>query len=261
MKRIFTDEIIDFMIAHHKRYTVKQIAEKFNLNPDSVRTRCKQLKIKCREAPLAKSQWTKEQDDILLECFERGENRYKIAKKLEKTEGEIGRRYCALQHRKITNMNLDIDQILSIIKLQPNEVEICLRLYQNWGIIVPYNYVLSVKRYREQFVQNREKEEEEINAKPRPWLPEEEKYILDNWGTKDIADIALFLNRTKGSCRQKAFALGIKSAEFSRWKIDEIQYLETNHKTHTLEQLSDYLKRTPGAVQKKLYELEISAKK
>ena len=261
MKRIFTDEIIDFMIAHHKRYTVKQIAEKFNLNPDSVKTRCKQLRIKCREVPLPKSQWTKEQDAILLECLERGENRYKIAKKLEKTEGEVGRRYCALQHRKITNMNLDIDQILSIIKLQPNEVEICLRLYQNWGIIVPYNYVLSVKRYREQFVQNTQKEEEEIKAAPRPWLPEEEKYILDNWKIKDIADIALYLNRSKSSCRQKAFSLGIKSAGFSRWKIDEIQYLEANHKTHTLGQLSEHLKRTPGAVQKKLYELEISAKK
>ena len=93
--RLWTREEDNLLIQKTKsgRYTYRQLAEDFNRTDCAIKRRLKSLECKYRPVPLNNHiKWTKEENEKMLELFEKGFSTMTIAKMLNKTQLSISDR-------------------------------------------------------------------------------------------------------------------------------------------------------------------------
>lgn len=96
------------------------------------------------------------------------------------------------------------------------------------------------------------------------WTPKQEDYLVMEYHRKDIASLALSLNRTPSAIRFKAHELGltrrIKSKESAkdRWSTDQEGLLRQYYHTYSMDELSKLLRKAPGEIRIKAFDMCLS---
>lgn len=91
------------------------------------------------------------------------------------------------------------------------------------------------------------------------WTTEEENYLLENYYSMTIDDIAKHLNRSESSVSNKSYALITKfnAKKKSGWSDEDIKKLIDNYNDLTYKELSELLNRSETSIDKKLRSLGV----
>lgn len=96
-----------------------------------------------------------------------------------------------------------------------------------------------------------------INGKT--WTTHDINYLLSNYKSDNLNEIAVALNRSANSVRSKAIRLGIhnrqRTARF--WTREETNYLEDNYPTQKAEEIAVALNRSVDSVKRKAQSMNI----
>jgi len=93
----------------------------------------------------------------------------------------------------------------------------------------------------------------EINKK---WTPKEIKYLVENYLTKDVGDIAKFMGRSEKAVSKKAIKLGFNKRP--RWSEQEISYLTNNYLEKPIKDIAIRLNKKENSIIKKAANLGLS---
>ena len=89
---------------------------------------------------------------------------------------------------------------------------------------------------------------ERIIMKIRNYTQEELDYIEENYINMTVKELAIKLNKSKGSISNTVRKMGLTKQPHKPWTDDEIQYLKNNYINKTSEEISKHLNRTVQSV-------------
>ena len=89
---------------------------------------------------------------------------------------------------------------------------------------------------------------ERIIMKIRNYTQEELDYIEENYINMTVKELAIKLNKSKGSISNAVRKMGLTKQPHKPWTDDEIQYLKNNYINKTSEEISKHLNRTVQSI-------------
>ena len=96
------------------------------------------------------------------------------------------------------------------------------------------------------------------NKQGKPWNESEVTFLVNNYKSLSVEEIATKLGRTKKSIQGKASLLKLKKPNnMPQWTLEEIDYLKNNVNSVGYDELSKHLNRSLSSIYNKVYELQL----